>query len=314
MFFYGCNSLENITIPFVGASLDGTDHTHFGYLFGAESYLDNKDYVPDSLQEVVVLDGQIAKNAFYGCDKLISVVIGEAITIGSSAFYGCKSLTSITFPKSLKSVGSNAFEMCGEFLSVYYEGNIINWCEISFADSDANPLRYALYIDDTIVTEVIINGGSSNIGDYVFYGYSKLTSVKINNIDRIGEFAFAFCNNLADVSIGNGVTTIGSQAFNGCTSLWRLSISDSVSSIENYAFTRCTRLGSVTIGSGVTKMGYSVFAECKNLSYAQFKNSNGWFVYFGSSTINISSDSLSDPFKAAKLLTSTYIYYYWERT
>ena len=92
--FYGCNSLTSITIPFVG----GMSNTHFGYIFGAinESY--NNTSVPSSLKKVTITGGTISAAAFYNCDSLTSVVIGDSVTsIGRSAFYNCSSLTSIIF-------------------------------------------------------------------------------------------------------------------------------------------------------------------------------------------------------------------------
>lgn len=36
--FINCLNLNEITIPFVGAGNDEIEYTHFGYIFGAESY------------------------------------------------------------------------------------------------------------------------------------------------------------------------------------------------------------------------------------------------------------------------------------
>jgi hypothetical protein len=55
--------------------------------------------------------------------------------------------------------------------------------------------------------------------------------------------AFAGCNKLISVIIGDGVTTIGNSAFGSCTSL-------------KY----------VTIGSGITSLGENAFGSCKSLS------------------------------------------------
>ena len=36
--FCGCDSLESISIPFVGEKADGSGATHFGWIFGASDY------------------------------------------------------------------------------------------------------------------------------------------------------------------------------------------------------------------------------------------------------------------------------------
>ena len=79
--FNGCTSLESMSIPFVGATKDETDNTHFGYIFGASSYSDNDDYVPSSLKTVVITGGtSIGPSAFDGCTSLTSVTIGDSVT------------------------------------------------------------------------------------------------------------------------------------------------------------------------------------------------------------------------------------------
>ena len=42
--FKGCSSLESITLPFVGAAMNDTINTHFGYIFGANDYSKNGNF------------------------------------------------------------------------------------------------------------------------------------------------------------------------------------------------------------------------------------------------------------------------------
>lgn len=56
---------------------------------------------------------RIGKYAFYGCDGLTSVSIGNSVaSIGNYAFYDCDGLTSITIPNSVASIGNSAFQNC----------------------------------------------------------------------------------------------------------------------------------------------------------------------------------------------------------
>ncbi len=121
--FYGCSSLQSITLPFVGSSVNETSYsTNFGYIFGGNNY------VPASLKTVKITGGKsIGSSAFKDCTSLTSVTIGNSVeSIGSSAFYNCTSLTSITIPNSVTSIGSYAFKNCTSLRSATLE-NTKGW-------------------------------------------------------------------------------------------------------------------------------------------------------------------------------------------
>ena len=154
-----------------------------------------------SLTSVTIGNGvtSIGKWAFENCDSLTSVIIPDSVTsIGYRAFYNCRSLTSVTIGDDVTSIGSSAFYGCGRLTSVYIT-DITAWCNISFIDFGANPLYYAknLYLNNELVTELVIP----------------------NTVTEIKAYAFHNCSSLTSVTIGNGVTSIGDDAFRNCSSL-----------------------------------------------------------------------------------------------
>ncbi len=67
--------------------------------------------IPDSFEGVPVTD--IDAMAFYGCDRIESVVVPDGVgSIGDYAFYGCSSLASVSLPESVTNVGIHAFGVC----------------------------------------------------------------------------------------------------------------------------------------------------------------------------------------------------------
>ena len=92
--FAKCNSLESLTIPFVGSRCDLAYDNHFGYLFGTANASDNSLVVPKSLRTVEILGGKsIRKEAFVGCKNLNTVIIPNTIEhIGKDAFLNCTKL------------------------------------------------------------------------------------------------------------------------------------------------------------------------------------------------------------------------------
>lgn len=116
------------------------------------------------------------------------------------------------------------------------------------------------------LTEVQINEGISQIGEYAFMNSSSLTSVTIpTSVTAIGRNAFYNCTALKSVEIPGGLTTIEPYTF-GYTGLTSIIIPESVVSIGENAFNSCTSLAEVTIPSSVLQIGKSSFAGCTKLT------------------------------------------------
>ena len=134
--FYQCSSLQNITLPFVGAKKDGTYSTNFGYIFGTLDYKYNQYYVPSSLKTVVITSSSlsIGYGAFYDCKSLTSITVPNGVVrIGERAFYNCSNLTSITIPNGIVSIGESAFYKCSNLTNVTISDSItcIDYCAFS---------------------------------------------------------------------------------------------------------------------------------------------------------------------------------------
>ncbi len=201
-------------------------------------------------------------------DSIKTVVINEGVTsIGDEAFRGCSNLTSINIPDGITWIGNWAFYECYSLIGVYIT-DISSWCGIDFDDPYSNPLYSGadLYLNNSLVTDLIIPDSVTSIGDYAFYYCSSLTSIVIlDSVTSIGYFAFSGCSSLTSITIPDSVTDIYDRAFDGCSSLTSVNIPGSVTWIGGWAFSGCSSLTSVTIPDSVTSIGYNAFYGCNAL-------------------------------------------------
>ena len=265
--FRGCSGLTSVNIPDIVTNIGYSAFDGCGSLTGSL-------IIPDLVTD-------IGNSAFSDCTGLTSLTLGNSVIyIGNSAFSGCSGLTSVTIPNSVNTIFSEAFYGCDGLISVNYNGDIEGWCNISF-DEYGNPVSYAhnLYINNELLTNLIIPETITRIKAYLFTGDTCITSLTIpNSITSIGKYAFDSCSALTSITMGTGVESIGENAFRNTG--WYNNQSDGVLYLDNgwclgykgnqptgdlvleevtkgivsYAFYNCRGITSVTIPSSVERI------------------------------------------------------------
>ena len=107
------------------------------------------------------------------------------------------------------------------------------------------------------INKVVIGDGVTSIGQYAFALCKSLSEITIPaKVERIGEYAFYDCYDHTNHS--GGLTTV-TFAENSC-----------LTTIEEYAFYRCMYLKKIEIPASVTSIGGHAFNSCENLKELAF--------------------------------------------
>lgn len=181
-----------------------------------------------------VLDGgnvtSIASEAFRDSPYLREVIIEEGIAgIAENVFLNCTSLESITFPQSLKEIGTHAVTNT-------------KWEKDIFEKSDEIIINDILVEVKSDIVSYTIPDSVTCIASGAFYGNKELKEVRFNDrLEKIGNYAFSGCTGLTGIKIPSGVKIIGYGAFSGCTQL-EIMVASSVEQIATEAFSDVEKL------------------------------------------------------------------------
>lgn len=235
-------------------------------------------------------------NEWYGfcgvldqADEVTSVVVESGVTsIAYEAFNWLENMTSVTIPKTVTSIGCNAFLVgCDALTTINYAGTTSQWKKISSTLS--LPLATKVVCSNGTVTPALSGKCGKNVSysisddgvltisgtgamnnftykdddssDCPWHGvrYALKKIVVKEGVTSIGSYAFSFDLSVTDVTLPSSSKTIGNDAFLGCHGLTSVVIPEGVTSIGAYAFWRCTSLQTITVPASATKFGDHAF-------------------------------------------------------
>ena len=269
--FYNCDNIETIVI--------GDNVTIGKYAFF------NDNYSIGTRRETVAVhngDGTTRKEEwaiyYYIIEsKLTSLTIGENAKIGDGAFYGAAKLTKVDLGANAR-IGERAFYNCDNLSDIDLSR------VISIGDAAFSGDVYYEYTNKSMSLNSVFIGSDNNYS--YTYNYPNLTEVDLSSLQSLGKNAFAMCNGITKVTLGEGLSVISEAAFQYCYNLKEINL-ENVKKVDSYAFAECallsidlanaTKIGEyafcynsemtkVALGGESIIIGEGAFSNCENLN------------------------------------------------
>ena len=241
-YFYDCP----IELLYLGRDLK--------YNYSDDSYI--YDLVDGKWKEVYR-----ASAPFVNSTTLEEVQIGPKVSfVYNHLCDNCDKLTSMSFPVGIQTIGGYAFKGCDKLAS------------ITFEESSEHPLSIetAAFKGCVALENITYPGQLSVLGSSAYQGCENLKSVIFNKNEQyqpalsIGDYTFAKCPLITELSFPGRLTSIGSFTFASCISLSNVSFEDSNTAV---------------------KLGYGASSLENSLKYDEklplFGNSNLTSLYIG---------------------------------
>jgi hypothetical protein len=173
---------------------------------------------------------------------------GSITNIGSGAFNSCSSLTNVAIPAGVTSIGDYAFVCCTNLTAINVDAANLNYSSADgvLFNKDRSIL---LQFPSGKAGSYSIPGSVTKLADEVlglddqgYYPFNFSCCVGLTNliipgsITNVGDYSFSHCGGLSSVTLSDGIASIGVQAFSWCTNLSNAAIPCSVTSIGDLVF------------------------------------------------------------------------------
>ena len=148
--------------------------------------------------------------AFWGCDKLRSVKLGDGVeVIEAEAFQDCTALAGdLMLPESLRYIGDGAFAGCASIQAV----NIpVGLATDEYCGCDSG--HRGPFWGCSGIRDVSFDAGTTVVPNGLFYGCDGIESLTIpDTVASIGDNAFYRMTSLGSIKLPNGLVHLGSYA------------------------------------------------------------------------------------------------------
>lgn len=197
-----------------------------------------------------------------GCE---SVILPSTLkTIGREAFNHCGELREVIIPEGVEELGPWAFNHCGSLEKIHLPASLVK------LDKKNQPFNNCFGLKEITVDEAnpiycaVNNCLIEKATGIVISGCQNSVIPDDGSITAINEGAFCRQYFLKSINIPNGVKSIGAYAFLNCRDLKEIVLPASVKKLSVSAFEGCEKLEKINL-ENVERIERNAFENCRSL-------------------------------------------------
>lgn len=138
-----------------------------------------------------------------------------------NSFWNCKGLNKIVLPTSLKDIGYNPFVGCSH---IQFENKSAHFKVENGILYNKTKSKIICYPSEKAVGDVHIDDTVIELERGAFSGCDKMTSINLHNVSIISKTCFTNCSSIKNIYCSDLVSYIGEWAFAHCRSLKEVSV------------------------------------------------------------------------------------------
>ena len=214
--FYLCDNLKEVVIPSSIIKLENNPFSGCTKI----NLVNKSDYY--HIDDSVIYDKDYS--SVIGCLNSINIdclVLKDVKRICRNSFWNCKGIKKIVLPKTLESIGYNPFVSCS---NIEFESNSENYMVYDNALYTADKSKLVCYPAKYVIGDIYLPDEVITLERGAFSGCDRMTNIHLHNVSIISKTCFTNCNSLERVYCSDLVTYIGEWAFAHCTNLKEVSV------------------------------------------------------------------------------------------
>ena len=214
--FYLCNKLKDLEIPSSVIKLENNPFSGCDKI----KIINNSKYY--HIVDSVIYDKDY--NSVVGCLNSIDtdeLVLKNVKRICRNSFWNCKGIRKIVLPETLLEIGYNPFVGCS---NIQFESKSKNYEVYENALYTKNKSKLVCFPSKYAIGSINLPDETTVLERGAFSGCKDMTDIHLHNVSIISKACFTNCNSLKNVYCSDLVAYIGEWVFAHCKNLKELSV------------------------------------------------------------------------------------------